>query len=131
MASDINSIFVVGRLTKDAELITFDSGSGVLNFSIATNHSYKKNDQWVEEASFIDCKYFSKGASKLSEYMKKGGQIAVRGMLLQERWEKDGQQRSRLVIQVDEVQLLGSRSNGSGNSTPSSNDGFPEDFPFN
>lgn len=129
MAQDINSCVIVGRLTKDTELKTFDSGYGVLNFTIATNRSYKKGEEWVEEASFIDCKYFSKGASKLSEYMKKGVQVAVDGYVVQETWEKDGQKRSRLVVQADNIQLLGNKP--SNNSlAPSSNDGFPEDCPF-
>ena len=126
---DINRVTLIGRLTKDAELKTFDSGFGVLNFTVATNRSYKKNDQWVEEASYIDCKYFSKGASKLSEYVKKGTQVAVEGSLIQESWEKDGQKRSRLVIQVENLQLVGGKGNA-GNSQPSGNESFQEDYPF-
>lgn len=125
---DLNKIVIIGRLTKDSELKTFDSGFGVINFTIASNRSYKKNEQWVEEASFIDCKYFSKGAEKLSGFMKKGGQVAVEGALVQETWEKDGQKRSRLVIQADNVQLLGGKQSGSSDN--SSSDGFPENCPF-
>lgn len=126
---DINRVTLIGRLTKDAELKTFDSGFGVLNFTVATNRSYKKNDQWIEEASYIDCKYFSKGASKLSEYVKKGTQVAVEGSLIQESWEKDGQKRSRLVIQVENLQLVGGKGNA-GTSQPSGNEIFQEDYPF-
>lgn len=129
MAQDINSCVIVGCLTKDTELKTFDSGYGVLNFTIATNRSYKKGEEWVEEASFIDCKYFSKGASKLSEYMKKGVRVAVDGSVVQETWEKDGQKRSRLVVQAENIQLLGNKQSNSS-SAPSSNDEFPEDCPF-
>ena len=126
---DINRVTLIGRLTKDAELKTFDSGFGVLNFTVTTNRSYKKNDQRVEEASYIDWKYFSKGASKLSEYVKKGTQVAVEGSLIQESWEKDGQKRSRLVIQVENLQLVGGKGNA-GNSQPSGNESFQEDYPF-
>lgn len=66
--TDINSVILVGRLVKDAEVKTFDSGFAVINFTIATNRSYKKNEEWIDEASFIDCKYFSKSATKLSQY---------------------------------------------------------------
>lgn len=40
--TDINSVVLVGRLVKDAEVKTFDSGFAVINFTIATNRSYKK-----------------------------------------------------------------------------------------
>lgn len=123
--TDINSVVLVGRLVKDAEVKTFDSGFAVINFTIATNRSYKKNEEWIDEASFIDCKYFSKSATKLSQYVVKGKQIAVQGQLVQESWEKDGVKKTRLVVQVDNIQLI--RSKGTEQKEPT---GEAENIPF-
>ena len=113
--SDINSVVIVGRLTRDAELRYLNSGTAVASISIAVNRSKKDGDQWISEANFFDVSYFGKGAEGIKPYLTKGTQIAVQGSLRQDRWEKDGQKFSRVNILADSVELLGSRSSGSQN----------------
>ena len=64
----------------------------------------------------------------------KGKQIAVAGKLSQEKWEQDGQNRSKVVVTIRELQLLsgGSASdNGKKQETYTTNDdGFSDDIPF-
>ena len=60
--SDINSVVIVGRLTRDAELRYLNSGTAVASISIAVNRSKKDGDQWISEANFFDVSYFGKGA---------------------------------------------------------------------
>ena len=55
MASDINHVVLVGRLTRDAELRYANSGTAICRFSIANNYSRKQGDQWTEEANFFEC----------------------------------------------------------------------------
>ena len=120
MASDLNNINIVGRLTKDAELKYTNSGFQITTMSLASNRSVKKNDQWQDEASFFDLKLLGKRGESLINYLKKGTQLAVTGELVQERWEQDGQKRSKVIIQVNNIQLLGgNKSEGSNNSQPS------------
>ena len=114
--SDINSVVIVGRLTRDAELRYLNSGTAVASISIAVNRSKKDGDQWISEANFFDVSYFGKGAEGIKPYLTKGTQIAVQGSLRQDRWEKDGQKFSRVNILADSVELLGSRSSGSQSS---------------
>lgn len=114
--SDINSVVIVGRLTRDAELRYLNSGTAVASISIAVNRSKKDGDQWISEANFFDVSYFGKGAEGIKPYLTKGTQIAVQGSLRQDRWEKDGQKFSRVNILADSVELLGSRSSGSQNN---------------
>ena len=52
--SDINSVVIVGRLTRDAELRYLNSGTAVASISIAVNRSKKDGDQWISEANFFD-----------------------------------------------------------------------------
>lgn len=116
--SDINSVIIVGRLTRDVELKYMNNGNAVASMSIAVNRSKKEGDQWVSEAHFFDVSYFGKGAEAVKPYLTKGKQIAIQGSLRQNRWEKDGQKQSRVVIVADSVELLGgnSGSNGGGYS---------------
>jgi single-strand DNA-binding protein len=109
MAKDINSIVIVGRLTRDAELKSIANGTSCSKFSIANNRMIKQGDTWIEEVSFFDCTLWGTLASKLDQYLKKGKQVGISGELRQSRWEKDGQARSRVEINVNTIQLLGKK----------------------
>ncbi len=110
MASDINRVFLVGRLTRDAELKSTSSGMSIADMSLAVNRSKKQGDQWVEEANFFDISLFGRRAEALSPYLNKGTQLAIEGQLRQDRWEQDGMRRSKVSIVATDIQLLGSRS---------------------
>lgn len=112
--TDMNSVFLIGRLTRDAELSYFQSGSAVSKFSIAVNRSRKDGEQWISEANFFDVSLFGKSAENLKKYLLKGTQVAVQGSLRQDRWEKDGQKFSRVYVVANDVQLLGGRSDSNG-----------------
>jgi single-strand DNA-binding protein len=137
MSEDINSCTVVGRLTRDAELKYTNGGSAVTKFSIAVNRSVKKGDQWEEEASFIDISLWGRRGEALNQYLHRGQKIAVAGSLVQDRWEQDGQNRNRVYIKADNIQLLGDKQQGcqqGGNNYPSGNQSghgnFEDDIPF-
>ena len=116
MASDINSVILVGRLTRDAELSYLPSGTAALAFSIAVNRSKKEGEQWVEEANFFDISYISKSAENFKQYLVKGKQVGIQGSLKQDRWQdkESGQNRSKIKIMASSVQLLGGRSESGG-----------------
>ena len=117
MATDINNTIVVGRLTRDSELKYTNSGQPVTKFSIANNYSKKNGDQWEELTNFFDVTLWGKRGESLNQYLLKGTQIAVTGELRQDRWEQDGQQRSRVLINANNIQLLGGKStNGQANN---------------
>lgn len=122
-SSDLNSVTLVGRLTRDAELSYLPSGSAVARLSIAVNRNRKEGEQWVSEANYFDISVFGKTAENLKPYLLKGKQIAVQGSLRQDRWEKDGQKFSRVNIVASDVQLLGGRSDNGG-STGYGNNGY-------
>ena len=125
--SDINSVIIVGRLTRDVELKYMNNGNAVASMSIAVNRSKKEGDQWVSEAHFFDVSYFGKGAEAVKPYLTKGKQIAIQGSLRQNRWEKDGQKQSRVVIVADSVELLGGNGGGySGGAGSDFNGGYQQ-----
>ena len=69
-------------------------------------------------AHFFDITLFGKQGEGVSQYLTKGTQVAVEGELRQDRWEQDGQKRSKIVIVANNLQLLGGRSGGSQERTP-------------
>jgi single-strand DNA-binding protein len=108
--TDINSVTIIGRLTKDgSECFKYlPTGTACLNFSIAVNETYKAKDGKYEEfTNFFECSLFGKSAETLKDYFRKGNRIAVVGSLRQSTWQgKDGKKASKVVIMVDNVQLL-------------------------
>lgn len=138
--TDLNHITVIGRLTheiteRDFGYIT--TGTARLNISIAVNRAEKHNGEWSDKASYFDVTVWGKTAENIKPYLNKGKQIAVDGHLDQQRWEKDGQKFSRVVIIADQVQLLGGKDAGAPAPQQSSpqqqtfnGDDFPEDIPF-
>ncbi len=110
--ADINHVVLVGRLTRDAQLKFTNSGLAICTFSIAINRRVKQGDKWTDEAHFFDITLFGKQGEGVSQYLTKGTQVAVEGELRQDRWEQDGQKRSKIVIVANNLQLLGGRSSG-------------------
>ena len=113
--SDLAIAVVVGRLTRDAELKYTNSGQAICHFSVATSSRRKKGDQWVDESSFWDVDLWGKQGESINQSLTKGKLVAVEGAMRQDRWEQDGQTRSKTLITASTVQLLGS-SGGSGGS---------------
>ena len=140
---DINHVVLVGRLTRDAELRYTNSGSAVARVSLAINQRRKRDEQWVDEAHFFDAVIWGRTAEALTPYLVKGKQIGIEGQLRQNRWEQDGQRRSKVEIFSTNVQLLGGRGDAPASSSgaergrpmpdepdiPSSDD-FEDDIPF-
>ena len=112
MAEDINKVMIVGRLVRDSELKFTPSGFAITSLSLASNGRKKQGEQWIDEASFFEATILGKRGESLSQYLTKGSQVAVEGKLKQERWEKDGQKRSKIVIVVENIQLLGGKQDG-------------------
>lgn len=145
--ADVNYCILIGRLTRDAELKYVSSGQPVCKFDIAVNKRKKQGEQWIDEASFFSVVLWGRQGETLNPYLVKGKQVAVEGELHQNRWEQDGQSRSKIEIMANNVQLLGGdgqRQSGSPGDDPnhiqnraqkpypqssSGSDDSPPDFP--
>jgi len=123
--ADINHVMLLGRLTRDAELKYTSAGMAVCKFSVAVNRRKKEGDQWVEEAHFFDIVLWGRSGEAINQYLVKGKQVAIEGELRQNRWEQDGQARSKVEIMANNVQLLGGSS---GSATGGGNQGGQSSF---
>ena len=139
--ADINHVVLVGRLTRDAELKYTAGGQAVCKFSVAVNRRRKNGDQWEDEANYFDVVLWGRQGESLNQYLVKGKTVGVEGELRQDRWQQDGQNRSKVEIVAGNIQLLGGNPGGqgggswqakSGENTPpsSSDDNFTDDIPF-
>lgn len=115
-----NRVVLVGNLTRDVELRFTPQGTAVTDIAIAVNERVKRNDQWVEEANFFDITLWGRTAEVAGEYLSKGSSILIEGRLKLDRWEQDGQKRSKIKIVGEKMQMLGSRGGG-GSSSSNSN----------
>jgi single-strand DNA-binding protein len=134
---DTNTVIIAGRLTRDSEMSFTNSGTTLVKLSLAVNRSVKKNDQWEDEASFFDATIWGKRGEVLNQYLSKGQQVIITGELKQERWENEGQKRSKVTIHVNDIQLVGGKSSSqidqqeySPKTDPRHNTGFEDDIPF-
>lgn len=104
----INNVSISGNLTRDIEVRTTSSGMAIGSLSVAVNERRKQGDEWVDYPNYIDCKLFGRRCDSLAQYLTKGTKVAITGKLHQSRWEKDGQKRSRIEVNIDDIDLCGS-----------------------
>ena len=125
--TDLNTVTIVGRLTKDVTLEYTSSGMAICKGSIAVNRNQKKNGEWQTTASFFDFSILGKIGENLKMYLTKGKQVVLGGYLKQDRWTgQDGQNHSKVYIGVESIQLCGSKE-----SEKSSNENFEDgDFSY-
>jgi len=128
--ADINHVVLVGRLTRDSELRYTQNGTPIVKFSMAVNRRKKTGEEWVEEVSFFDVVFWGKMGESINQYLVKGKQVAVTGELRQNRWEQDGQPRSKVEIIANNLQLLGSSQGVGKKSDYQAGDSYGDDSPY-
>lgn len=117
----INKVNLVGRAGRDPEVKYFESGKMVCNFAIAVNPN--KRDA---PPDWFDLVIWDKTAEVAANYVKKGGLVGITGSLTFEQWtdRTTGDERSKPVIRVDRLELLGSKRDNEGGSSS----GYDDDF---
>ena len=100
--------FIIGHLTRDPENKHLPSGKEVCNFGIAVDDGFGDK----EHASFFDCVAWGRTAETVGKYTHKGSLVAVEGSPRQERWEKDGANRSKVVFTAFRVLFLDPKGTG-------------------
>lgn len=114
MAS-FNRVILLGNLTRDIDLKYTQSGMAVTEIGLAVNDRVKRNEEWVEETTFVDVTLWGRTAEVAGEYLSKGSSVLIEGRLKLHQWEQDGQKRSKLRVTAERMQMLGGRG-GSGGS---------------
>jgi single-strand DNA-binding protein len=113
----INSVVVVGNLTRDPELRHTPSGMPVASLRIAVNTRRKDpaTGQWGEKPNYFDVTVWGQQAENCAQYLSKGRQVGVQGRLEWREWDaQDGTKRQAVEIVAENVQFLGSRADAEG-----------------
>jgi hypothetical protein len=123
-----NTGIITAGLIADPEIV---ANGNIAKFRIAVDYAGSEKGAG-SSSGYFDVVYYlkdgsdyaSKNASFLAKQiseskMKKGSQLQIVGRLIQERWQQDGQNRSKVVIAAEAITYAGSAYNKSGDSAPS------------
>lgn len=108
-----NKVIIMGNLTRDPELKQTPNNQSVAQIGIAMNRKYKSKDGDLrEETTFVDCEAWGKTAETMAKYLSKGKPVFVEGRLKLDQWQdKDGNNRSKLKVVIENFQFVDSRGN--------------------
>ena len=109
----MNKVFLIGRLTRDPQASTTESGRSYCRFSIAVDRFTRDRENSVD---FINIITWNELASNCVKYLQKGSQVAVFGSIQTGSYEKDGVKRQTFDIRADQVEFL-TRANGGAQQT--------------
>jgi len=126
----MNSVTLIGRLTKDIELKYLPNQTAVAKFTLAINRGKDK------EADFVPVTVFGKQAENCERFLKKGKQVAIQGRIQTGSYEKDGRTIYTTDVIADRVEFLEWEKKEDGvqkyveEATPMFS-AIEEDIPFN
>jgi single-strand DNA-binding protein len=110
----MNKVILMGRLTKDPDM-RGEGTSLVAKYTLAVDRRYQKDGE--QQADFIPCVAFSKGAEFAEKYLKKGTKIVVCGRIQTGSYtNKDGQKIYTTDVIVEEHDFAESKSNSAEKS---------------
>lgn len=112
----MNSVVLIGRLTRDPELRYTQSQMAICTFTLAVDRPYSKNRQDnAQTADFIRITVFDRQAENCNQYLAKGSQVAVQGRIQTGSYKnKNGDTVYTTDVVAGRVEFLGSRNNSNG-----------------
>lgn len=122
----INSVTLVGRVTKDLELKYSQGGVAVCKFNLAVNRNFKSKDG-EQGADYPMILTFNKTAENAANYLRKGSLVGVTGRIQTGSYEdKDGRRVFTTEILADSVQFLEPKSSNTNNAPSNQYNGYQQ-----
>ncbi len=118
----LNHIVIMGRLTREPELRTTQSGVNVASFSVAVDRDFGGRDGGERQTDFFDVSAWRQTGEFVSKYFQKGRMIVVSGRMQSRKYQdREGNNRTAWEIQADNVYFGDSKrdSDNAGYSQPS------------
>jgi single-strand DNA-binding protein len=127
--ANLNKVLLMGNMTRDPQLSYLPSQTAAVEFGLAINRKFKKQDgSQGEEICFVDCQMFGKRAETIQKYFKKGEPIFVEGRLKFDSWQaQDGTKKSKLRVFVENFEFIGRGGQKAAGSAPNGGDVPPPD----
>lgn len=105
----LNKIILSGRLVRDPEMRTTQSGKSIASFTLAVDRDFAPQGQ-KKETDFINCTAWNGTADFMSRYFSKGSMATVCGSLqIQNYTDRDGNKRSAPNVNVENVYFAGEK----------------------
>jgi len=114
----LNKVTLIGRLGADPEVRYMPSGGAVTNISLATTRRWKdrQSGERRDETEWHRIAFFNRIAEIAGEYLRKGSLVYIEGRIRTRKWQdKEGQDRYTTEIIAEQMQMLDSKSGGTGN----------------
>ena len=111
MARSLNSVQLIGNLTRDPELRYTPTGTAVATIGVATNRSWTTDTgEKKEETEFHRVVVWNKLAELCAQLLTKGTKVYFHGRLATRSWTgQDGVQKSTTEIVADDMIVLSSK----------------------
>jgi single-strand DNA-binding protein len=108
--SSLNSCSFIGRVGKDVEAKSLESGKPMCVFTLAVSEKYKDKDgESKEETTWVNCVAFSKLSEIIVKYVKKGDLLYINGKLSNRKYEKDGVTKYFTEVVLSDMKMLGTK----------------------
>ena len=120
----LNKVTLIGRLGSDPEVKYMPSGGAVTNIGLATTRRWKdrQSGERRDETEWHRVTFFNRIAEIAGEYLRKGSLIYIEGRIRTRKWQdQNGQDRYTTEIIAEQMQMLDSKSGGTGNFNDSQN----------
>jgi len=127
----VNKVILIGRMGKDPETRYMTNGEAVTNATLATSENWKdKSGEKQEKTEWHNLVFYRRLAEIAGEYLKKGSMIYVEGKLQTRKYtDKNGVEKYSTEIIVNEMTMLGGKSQGEHAEKPARQDAAPETKP--
>ncbi len=113
----LNRIIIMGRLVRDPELRTTQSGVSVTSFTLAVDRDFKNRDSGEKSTDFIDVVAWRQTAEFICKYFGKGRMAVAEGRLQIRDWkDRDGNNRRSAEVVADNVYFADSKRDSAGGS---------------
>ena len=114
MARSLNSVQLIGNLTRDPELRYTPTGTAVCTIGIATNRTWvTETGEKKEDTEFHRVVAWNKLAELCNQLLTKGSKVYFHGRLSTRAWTaQDGTQKSTTEIVADDMIVLNSKRAG-------------------
>lgn len=120
----MNSITLLGRLTKNPEARYTTTGKAVTLFTLAVNRPYTNSDG-QREADFINCQTWGKTAEVIGNHVSKGDRLLVEGRLqIRSYTDKEGAKRYATEVVVNRVEFIEQKKDSNVKTEASPMDDF-------
>lgn len=143
--ADISTVLITGKVVKDC-VYREKNDNKFASFSIAVNR-YKRDasNNWVQNTDFFDCVAYGYTAETIRNKCGRGADVTISGTLRVDKWEKDAQKYSKVVIVAETVHInksvkqdtspasspdVSKSNTPTPENTPAENLDFDEDIPF-